>query len=68
VLPLEADPSSLDDAGEITSEEDFRQEAGARDALKQFGTMARGIVYEVSKRLEKEALEWSGSSRLTTMQ
>jgi hypothetical protein len=68
VLPLETDPSFLGDEGEITSEEDFRQAAHARDALKQFGTIVRGILYEVSKRLEKEALEWSGSSRPTTIQ
>jgi len=68
VLPLETDPSFLDDAAEITSEEDFQQARHARDALKQFGTIVRGILYEVSKRLEKEALEWNGGSRPTTIQ
>jgi hypothetical protein len=66
-LPLETDPSSLGDGGEITSEEDFRQAAQARDALKHFATLVRGILYEVSKRLEKETLEWSGGSRATTI-
>ncbi len=68
VLPLETDPSFLDDAAEITSEEDFQKARHARDALKQFGTIVRGILYEVSKRLEKEAQEWSGGSRPTTIQ
>ena len=68
VLPLETDPSFLGDEAEITGEEDFRKAAHARDALKQFGTIVRGILYEVSKRLEKEALELSGGNRPTTIQ
>lgn len=68
ILPLETDPSSLGDGAEIMNEDDFQQAVHARDAMKQFGTIVRGILYEVSKRLEKEALESSGGSRPTTIQ
>lgn len=68
VLPLGTDPSFLDDAGEITSEAEFQQAVRARDAMKQFGTLVRGILYEVSKRLEREAREWVDGSRPETIQ
>lgn len=68
VLPLETDPSSLGDGAEIMSEDEFQQVVRARDAMKQFGTVVRGILYETSKRLEREALEWAGGNRPTTVQ
>ena len=68
VLPLETDPSTFAAGSEITSEVDFQQAMRARDAMKQFGTLVRGILYEVSKRLEKEAREWVGNSRPETVQ
>jgi hypothetical protein len=52
VLPLETDPSSLE--GEITSEDELQQVIRARDAIQRFATVVRGILYEVSKRLERE--------------
>lgn len=66
VLPLETDPSYLDD--EIMGEDDLQQVVGARDAIKRFGTMVRGILYEVSKRLEREAKEWDEGARPETVQ
>jgi hypothetical protein len=52
VLPLETDPSSLE--GEITSEDELQQVIRARDAIQRFATVVRGILYEVSQRLERE--------------
>ena len=68
VLPLETDPSSLGDGAEIRSEVEFQQAVRARDAMKQFGTLVRGILYEVSKRLEREAQEWVEGQRPETVQ
>ena len=68
VLPIEADPSYLDDVGDARGEDEFQKMKRAREAMKRFGTLVRGILYEVAKRLEREARELSESSRPETVQ
>jgi len=68
VLPLEADPNYLDDVGDARGEDEFQKMKRAREAMKRFGTLMRGILYEVAKRLEREAQELSESSRPETIQ
>jgi hypothetical protein len=68
VLPLETDPSTLGGGAEIASEAEFQQAVRARDAMKRFGTLVRGILYEVAKRLEREARELSEGGYTETIQ
>ena len=68
VLPLDTDPSTLGQGADITSEVEFQQAVRARDAMKRFGTLVRGILYQVSKRLEREARELTEDGRPETIQ
>ena len=63
MLPLELNPNSLDGQPEPRSEADLQVILKTRDAIKGFSTLVRGILYEVAKRLEREAREWDESKR-----
>jgi hypothetical protein len=67
VLPIEADPRSLD--VEIKSEAEFEQAKKAREAMKQFSSFLRAIFKDAFARLEQQARDWNeGRGRLAKIQ
>ena len=57
VLPIEADPRSLD--VEIKSQAEFEQARKAREAMKQFSSFLRTIFKDGFAQLEQQARNWS---------
>lgn len=57
VLPIEADPRSLD--VEIKSEAEFEQARKARAAMKQFSSFLRVLFKDAFAQLEQQARNWN---------
>ena len=66
MLPLESDPASLGD--DIMSDAACQEAIRARDVLMKLRTLVRGVFYEVSERLKREAGEWGEGREPTSIQ
>jgi len=66
VFPIEDDPEAIN--AEVTSEDESAQAKKTLEALKQLRSFVRGVFYDASEQLKKQAIEWGEDDSPTTIQ
>lgn len=66
VFPIDEDPEALSFQAENESESE--QAKKTLEALKQLRSFVRGVFYDASEQLKKQAVEWSDEDRPTRIQ
>lgn len=66
VFPIEDDPETINAA--VTNEDESAQAKKTLEALKQLRSFVRGVFYDASEQLKKQAIELGEDERPTTIQ
>jgi hypothetical protein len=66
VFPIDDDPESLN--AQAADEQESEQARKTLEALKQLRSFVRGVFYDASERLKKQAIELGEDERPTTIQ
>ncbi len=66
VFPIDEDPEALN--FQAANEEESEQARRTLDALKQLRSFVRGVFYDASEQLKKQAIELGEDDRPTTIQ
>jgi len=66
VFPIDEDPEALN--FQAANETESEQAKRTLEALKQLRSFVRGVFYDASEQLKKQAIEWGEDERPTTIQ
>ena len=66
VFPIDEDPEALN--FQAANETESEQAKRTLEALKQLRSFVRGVFYDASEQLKKQAIEWGEDDRPTTIQ
>ena len=66
VFPIDEDPEAR--SIRAANEEEFEQARRTLEALKQLRSFVRGVFYDASEQLKKQAIDWREDNRPKTIQ
>ena len=66
VFPIDDDPEAL--SFQAANETESEQAKKTLEALKQLRSFVRGVFYDASEQLKKQAIDWGEDDRPTTIQ